>query len=116
MKLREWQMAKQGLAQKKATKKTLVHGAAAKKALVHEDATEKTFVHGVAVILKTSSSCNDTRVEIQARCKLADGSEKTIGIVGLMSNRTTKFAEIDRAIIATCNENCGITKAMFVCK
>ena len=104
MKLREWQMAEQGPAEKKATKKTLVHGVATKKRLVHGD----------AIILKTIFSCNNTRMEIQARLRLADCSEKTICIVGLMCNRLTKVAEIGRAIIATCNESGGVTEAMCV--
>ena len=108
-----WHPDQQGPAKKKATAKKKAGPAqtpAKRKAQGPTQKPGRTIAHADAVIIKAFISINANRMEIQAKCQLADGTKKTIGIVGLYLHKSANFAQIGETLLARCNDESGMTK------
>ena len=71
-------------------------------------------VHADAVIINAFMHLSATKMEIQAKCKLSDGTRKTIGLVGLMPHKSANLADICRALLAKCKDGSGITNGKCI--
>ena len=112
-----WHHDQQGPAKKKATAKKKAGPAqtpAEKKAQGPTRKPGPTLAHADAVIINAFISINANRMEIQAKCKLADETNKTIGMVGVYLHTSTNFAQIGKTLIARCNDRSGMTKKEVV--
>ena len=94
----------------KSSKEDGLQGPAKKKATKKSGKGVKRPVHADAVIIKAFMHHSAKRMEIQAKCKLSDGTLNTIGIVGLMPHKSANFADIGRALLAKCKDGSGMTK------
>ena len=99
---------------KKATRKSTnedgLQGPAKKKATKKSGKGVKRPVHADAVGINAFMHLSTKKMEIQAKCKLSDGTLKSIGIVGLMSHSSANFADTGRALLAKCKDGSGMTK------
>ena len=87
-----------GPAKKKAAKKK--QGPGKKKATKKSSKGVKRPVHADAVIVNAFMHLSAKRMQIQAKCKLSDGTLNTIGIDGLMPHKSANLADIGRARLA----------------
>ena len=97
-----------GPAKTKATKKK--QGPAKKNAATKSGRGVKRHVHADVVIINAFMHRSATRMEIQEKHKLSDGTLKAIVIVGLMPHKSANFADIGRALLAKCKDGSGMTK------
>ena len=76
----------------------------------------KKMKHADAIIISPfiSTHKDKGRIGIQAKCKLADGSIKTVGIVGLHFHNSPNSVAFGKALLAKCKEGTLITKADIV--
>ena len=94
-----WHLDQQGPAKKKATAKKKAGPAqtpAKKKAQGPTQKPGQTIAHADAVIIKAFISISANRMEIQAKCQLADGTNTAIGIVGLYLHKSANVAQIGK--------------------
>ena len=73
------------------------------------------IVHGGAKIIKAMISTNNEtgRVAITARCKMADGSTRTIGILDVRKAHSANFADIGKQLLTMANAR-SMTKGDMV--